>query len=65
MVEQISIEHYSAVIQDFIFDNTGRRVKIVFDNPFVMHRHFQLLCKAYDLIMLKQSKNEFKVWNNK
>lgn len=50
MVEQISIEHYSAVIQDFIFDKTGRRVRIVFDNPFVMHRHFQLLCRAFDYI---------------
>lgn len=50
MVEQISIEHYSAVIQDFIFDKTGKRVRIVFDNPFVMHRHFQLLCRAFDYI---------------
>jgi hypothetical protein len=56
MVEHISIEHYSAVIQDYIFDNTGKRVKIVFDNPFLMHRHFQLLCKAFDYIQQKHEK---------
>ena len=53
MVEQISIEHYSAVIQDFIFDKTGKKVKVVFDNPFMMHRHFQLLCSAFDYIQQK------------
>lgn len=46
-----------AVVEDYIYVRTGKRIKIIFDEPMRMRLHFQMLCAAYDIIMVQQNKN--------
>lgn len=46
-----------AVVEDYIYVCTGKRIKIIFDEPMRMRLHFQMLCAAYDIIMVQQNKN--------
>ena len=34
-------------VELFIFEKTKKRIKIVFDQPMMMHRHFKMLSEAY------------------
>lgn len=47
-VYEVDIAEYVAVVEHYIYVRTGKRVKIVFDNPFMMRRHFKMLVEAYD-----------------
>jgi hypothetical protein len=44
----IDLEEYCALVEKYIYDRRGVRVKIVFDDPFRMHLHFKALCACYD-----------------
>jgi hypothetical protein len=46
-----------AVVEDYIYVRTGKRIKIIFDEPMRIRLHFQMLCAAYDIIMVQQNKN--------
>ena len=48
-VYEVDIVQYKNMVEWYINRKTGRVVKIVFDNPMMMHRHFKLLCEAYDI----------------
>ena len=45
------------VVEDYIYQRTGKRITIVFDDVMQIRRHFQMLTAAYDIIVLQQNKN--------
>jgi len=45
------------VVEDFIYQKTGKRIAIVFDDVMQIRRHFQMLTAAYDIIVVQQNKN--------
>ena len=45
--ESIDIVQYKNMVEWYINQKTGRVVKIVFDDPMSMHKHFKMLCEAY------------------
>ena len=47
-----------AVVEDYILRRTGKRIKIIFDDPMRMRLHFQMLCAAFDIIQVQQNKNK-------
>jgi hypothetical protein len=47
-----------AVIEDYIYDKTGKRVKIVFDDAFKIRLHAQMLTNAYAYVMRVHYKNK-------
>ena len=44
-----------AVVEDYIYQRTGKKIKIVFDDPQRIRLHFQMLCAAYDIIHVQQN----------
>lgn len=44
-----------AVVEDYIYVKTGKRIKIIFDDPMKMRLHFQMLCAAYDIVQIQQN----------
>jgi len=44
-----------AVVEDYIYKRTGKRIKIIFDEPMKMRLHFKMLCAAYDMIRVQQN----------
>lgn len=55
-MNNIDVQEYICVVEDYIWEKKQRKVKIVFDNPMMMHRHFQMLCAAYDYIQQNKHK---------
>jgi hypothetical protein len=45
------------VVEDYIYQRTGKRIVIVFDDVMMIRRHFQMLNAAYDIILVQQNKN--------
>jgi hypothetical protein len=45
------------VVEDYIYQRTGKRIKIVFDDVMQIRRHFQMLTAAFDIIQVQQNKN--------
>jgi len=45
------------VVEDFIYQKTGKRIAIVFDDVMQIRRHFQMLTAAYNIIVVQQNKN--------
>ena len=43
------------VVEDFIYQRTGKRIRIVFDDVMQIRRHFQMLTAAYDIILAQQN----------
>jgi hypothetical protein len=41
------------VVEQFIQDKTGKRVRIVFNNIFNVRRHTQMLAQAYAYVLQK------------
>lgn len=39
-----------AVVEDYIYVKTGKKIKIIFDDPMRMRLHFQMLCAAFDWV---------------
>jgi len=48
-MEEIDIDHYCRYVQAYITERTGFHVRIVFDDPMMMRRHFVMLVAAYDV----------------
>lgn len=48
-----------ATVEDFIYDKTGHRVRIVFDDMFKIRIHTQMLTNCYAYVV--QQKHEEKV----
>ena len=46
------------VVEDYIYQRTGKRIVIVFDDVMMIRRHFQMLTAAYDIILVQQNKNK-------
>lgn len=44
-----------AVVEDYIYVMTGKKIKIIFDDPMKMRLHFKMLCQAYDIIRIQQN----------
>ncbi len=44
-----------AVVEDYIYVMTGKKIKVIFDEPMQMRKHFQMLCAAYDMIRIQQN----------
>ncbi|NBW39132.1 MAG: hypothetical protein EBR30_29760 [Cytophagia bacterium] len=40
-----------ARVEDFIFDRTGKRVKIVFNNMARFPQHFEMLVRAHEYVL--------------
>jgi hypothetical protein len=39
------------IVEQFIYEKTGKKVKIVFNDPMNMHRHLKMLMEAYYVAM--------------
>jgi len=46
------------VVEDYIYQRTGKRITIVFDDVMQIRRHFQMLTAAFDIIVVQQNKNK-------
>lgn len=44
------------VVEDYIYQRTGKRITIVFDDVMQIRRHFQMLTAAFDIIAAQQNK---------
>jgi len=51
MTQEITLEEMIAVVEAYIYERKGKRVKIVFNNLMLFNRHFQLLSSAYDIAL--------------
>lgn len=49
MERTISIDELKAVVEAYILDRKGVKIKIVFQNPKLYDRHLKLLYHAYDV----------------
>jgi hypothetical protein len=46
-----SVEEMIAVVQEYIKDRTGRKVRIIFDNPMSLRKHLIMLNEAYNYVL--------------
>ena len=46
------------VVEDYIYQRTGKRIRIVFDDVMQIRRHFQMLTAAFDIITVQQNTNK-------
>jgi len=46
------------VVEDYIYEKTGKRITIVFNDVMQIRRHFQMLTAAFDIIHVQQNKNK-------
>jgi hypothetical protein len=49
MVTDRQVLEQAAVVEHYIYERTGKRVKIVFDNPMSIRKHLMLLNDAYNI----------------
>ena len=47
-----------AVVEEYIYKRTGRKIHIVFDDVFSMRKHSQMLAQAYAYILAREYKND-------
>ena len=53
-----SVEEMTAVVQEYIKERTGRKVRIIFDNPMSLRKHLIMLNEAYNYVMTQQQKEQ-------
>jgi hypothetical protein len=53
-----SVEEMIAVVQEYIKERTGRKVRIVFDDMFNIRKHIIMLNEAYNHVMTQQQKEQ-------
>jgi hypothetical protein len=46
-----SVEEMVAIVQEYIFERTGKRIRIVFNNPMSMRKHIIMLNEAYSYVI--------------
>jgi hypothetical protein len=44
-----SVETMIAVVQDYIYQKKGKKVRIIFDNPMSLRKHLIMLNEAYNI----------------
>lgn len=54
----MEIEVMKAVVEEYIYKKTNRKVKIVLDNPMSIRKHFVLLSEAYSYALMYNEKNK-------
>ena len=54
----MEIEVMKAVVEEYIYKKTNRKVKIVLDNPMSMRKHFVLLSEAYSYALMYNEKKQ-------
>jgi hypothetical protein len=47
-----------AIVEEYIYKRTGKKVHIVFDNVFSMRKHSQMLAQAYYYVLAQEYKND-------
>lgn len=47
-----------AVVEEYIYKRTGKKVHIVFDDVFSMRKHAQMLAQAYSYVLAQEYKND-------
>lgn len=53
-----SVEEMISVVQAYIFERKGRKVRIIFDNPMSMHKHIVMLNEAYSYVITYNNKEK-------
>jgi hypothetical protein len=46
-----SVEEMTAIVQEYIKERTGRKVRIIFDNPMSLRKHLIMLNEAYSYVL--------------
>lgn len=46
-----------AIVEEYIYQQTGKKVNIVFNDMFNVRRHSQMLAAAYSYVLQKQQTN--------
>lgn len=46
-----SVEEMCAVVQEYIYERTGKKVRIIFNNPMSLRKHLIMLNEAYSYVM--------------
>jgi hypothetical protein len=47
-----------AIVEEYIYKRTGKKVHIVFDDVFSMRKHTQMLAQAYSYVLAQEYKND-------
>jgi beta-lactamase class A len=47
-----------AIVEEYIYKRTGRKIHIVFDDVFSMRKHAQMLAQAYSYVLAQEYKND-------
>ncbi len=47
-----------AIVEEYIYKRTGKKVHIVFDDVFSMRKHAQMLAQAYSYVLAQEYKND-------
>ena len=53
-----SVEEMISVVQAYILERKGRKVRIIFDNPMSMHKHIIMLNEAYSYVIAYNNKEK-------
>ena len=53
-----SVEEMCAVVEAYIYERKGRKVRIIFDNPMSMHKHIVMLNEAYSYVIAYNNKEK-------
>ncbi len=53
-----SVEEMISVVQAYILERKGRKVRIIFDNPMSMHKHIVMLNEAYSYVITYNNKEK-------
>jgi len=46
-----------AIVEEYIYQQTGKKIHIVFNNVFSIRKHSQMLAQAYSYVLQKQESN--------
>ncbi len=47
-----------AIVEEYIYKRTGKKVHIVFNDVFSMRKHSQMLAQAYSYVLTQEYKND-------
>ena len=53
-----SVEEMISVVQAYILERKGKKVRIIFDNPMSMHKHIVMLNEAYSYVITYNNKEK-------
>ena len=47
-----------AIVEEYIYKRTGKKVHIVFDDVFSLRKHAQMFAQAYSYVLAQEYKND-------